>query len=95
MPAAPTPALGDVVLDDYANPAVIVSTGVNLGTPHARWSIMQTCGSDRGRITSAPTRDGLPIPANVSAEQAETTRAIVRDEARKRGYRWDSTGITR
>lgn len=92
----PAPQLGDVVADSYGNPAVIVRIEMR-DTPHVRWSIMQTCGSDRGNVTSCPvdrvTR--LPYPALVDAEGAERVRAVVRAEARRRGWRWNADGITR
>lgn len=91
---APTPilALGDVIQDDYGNPAVVVRIEM-AGTRHVRYSIMQTAGSDRGRITSAPTGQFLRVvtdPASV-----EWARTVVRAEARARGWRWNADGITR
>lgn len=84
--------LGDVVLDSYANPAVIVRV-TSPGTRFISYEIMQTAGSDRGRVTSLYT-DSLPQRVTDS-HRVERARATVRAEAKRRGYRWDAQGITR
>lgn len=81
--------VGDVIYDSYANPAVIVRLD-HKGEPS---TIMQTCGSDRGHITSAPGYGfrNVPGPRRVPADRCdlEAVRAIARDEAKRRGLKWD------
>lgn len=92
MTETPTPALavGDVIQDVYGNPAVVVRVEM-AGTRFERYTIMQTAGSDRGHVTSAPTRL-VPITDQARVEWA---RDVVRAEARRQRYRWDRYGITR
>lgn len=86
----PTLALGDVVLDSYGNPAVVVRI-TNAGTRFVNHEVMQTCGSDRGRLVSAPSQ-----LVRVTAQwQIDAARDIVRAEAKRRGYKWNAQGITR
>lgn len=85
-------ALGDIVSDDYANPAVIVKIE-QIAPGRVHYSIMQVAGSDRGRIASPPLRNGQPV--RVEALDPEAVRQIVRDEARRQGWKWNAKGITR
>lgn len=82
--------LGTVVLDSYANPAVIVQVEM-AGTRFVRYSIMQTCGSDRGRVGGL---SGNPVLVE-DAAQVKSAREIVRTEARSRGWKWNRDGIVR
>ena len=90
MTAPATLTLGDVIQDSYANPAVVVRIEMR-GTRHQRYTIMQTCGSDRGRVTGAPSL----LRAVTDPAQVEWARAVVREEAKRQGWKWDTDGITR
>lgn len=71
--AARTWKIGDVIEDSYANPAVIVKV-VN-GQPYL---ILQTVGSDRGRLTGAPL-----LIREIEGNRAEWAREVGREEWRR------------
>jgi hypothetical protein len=91
-PTTPRPELrlGDVIFDSYANPAVVVKIEMP-GTRFERYSIMQTAGSDRGHVTSAPST----IIRVEDQGQIDWARDIVRTEAKRQGWKWNAQGITR
>lgn len=68
---------GDVIEDSYGNPAVVLNTGN--GQPKL---IMQTVGSDLGRITSAPLR-----VVRVTGGNVEWARNRARAEWTRRGLK--------
>lgn len=87
-------ALGDVVFDSYANPAVVV----RIDAAGQAVEIMQTCGSDRGRLTYPPVPRGATAPVRctqATPAQIELARDIVRAECKRQGWKWDRLGITR
>src|SRR5690349_1566938 len=80
--------LGDVITDSYGNPAVVVRFEIR-GTRNPRVSIIQLCGSDRGRVTSAPSHI-QPVTDEASITEA---RDVCRTQARLQGLKWDANGI--
>lgn len=84
--------VGDVVLDSYGNPAVIVRIA-HEGTRFISYEIMQTAGSDRGHITSLYA-DSLPQRVTDS-HRVENARATVREESKRQGLKWDARGYVR
>ena len=63
------PAVGDVILDSYANPAVVFAVAAGRII-----TICQCAGSDRGRITTPPAH----ITPVTDPDRAEWARAIAR-----------------
>lgn len=80
--------LGDVITDSYGNPAVVVKF-TNVGTRFHHASIMQLWGSDRGRITSAPSL----IQVITDEARIAEARAVARTQSRLQGLKWNANGI--
>lgn len=70
-PQTPAAHIGDVIEDSYGNPAVVVELDYN---GRAR-TVVQTVGSDRGRLVSA----GLAAHRQVTDKRADWARNVVRD----------------
>jgi hypothetical protein len=84
-------APGDVIQDSYGNPAVVLSIGHRVGPNSVTVSIMQTCGSDRGRFATRTFRTDKADPWFAAYDRedprVEAARDIARDQWRA-GKRW-------
>lgn len=74
---------GDVIEDAYANPAVVLRVD-HRGRPNL---VMQTVGSDRGRVTG-PSRHLVRV---TNPNRAEWAREVARDLERE-GFAWTRNG---
>ena len=81
-----TYAVGDVIEDAYANPAVVLRLD-HRGLPA---TVMQTCGSDRGRITSA---DMAILRRFEDPGTIERAREVARAESRRQNLKWGPNGL--
>lgn len=87
---APTTwAVGDVVLDVYANPAIVLQ--VSNGKPDR---ILQLVGTHRGRVTYAPGRfPKAPQAQRVTGDRADRARALGRTVWAEQGLRRSRFGL--